>query len=196
MNTQNLQSIRLIHRARQTPAVQNSVLGMLIFVVAEVMFFAGLISAFTIVRAGAVVWPPRDQPRLPLEATAVNTLALLASGVCLYLAHRAFKRDRAAALRPLTIAMLLGAFFVIFQGAEWVRLLGQGLTLTSSTLGSFFYLIIGLHALHAIAALVLLADSWRRLQRGWLAESQFAAAQVFWYFVVLVWPVLYLRVYL
>ena len=196
MSTQNPQSVRLIGGARQAPIVQSSVLGMLIFVVAEVMFFAGLISAFTIVRAGTAVWPPRDQPRLPLEATAVNTLALLASGVFLFLAHRAYKRDRASALRPLSIAMLLGAFFVIFQGAEWMRLIGQGLTLTSSTLGSFFYLIIGLHALHAIAALALLAHAWRRLRRGCLAESQLAAAEVFWYFVVLVWPVLYLRVYL
>ena len=71
MNTHNPQSVRLIDGSRQAPIVQSSVMGMLIFVVVEVMFFAGLISAFTIVRAGAAVWPPRDQPRLPLEATAV-----------------------------------------------------------------------------------------------------------------------------
>jgi cytochrome c oxidase subunit 3 len=171
-------------------------MGMLIFVCAEAMLFAGLISAFTIVRAGSVAWPPPGQPRLPVAATAFNTGVLLASGVALFLAQRTFFRDRAAARRPLLLAMLLGAFFVLFQGVEWVRLVHEGLTLTSSTHGSFFYLIVGLHALHATAALAVLAYTWRRLERGWLAQDRLAAAQVFWYFVVGLWPVLYGVVYL
>ena len=56
--------------------------------------------------------------------------------------------------------------------------------LTSSTLGSFFYLIVGLHALHAVVALGLLVATWRRLRSGFLASSQLATAEVFWYFVV------------
>jgi cytochrome c oxidase subunit 3 len=92
--------------------------------------------------------------------------------------------------------VLLGTFFVLFQGAEWVALVRQGLTITSSTLGSFFYLIVGMHALHAVAALGLLAHTWLRLRKGWLVQSQLAAAQVFWYFVVGLWPILYLVVYL
>jgi cytochrome c oxidase subunit 3 len=54
--------------------------GMAIFVISEIMFFAGMISAFLIVKAAATSWPPLDQPRLPVEETAINTLALLASG--------------------------------------------------------------------------------------------------------------------
>jgi cytochrome c oxidase subunit 3 len=169
---------------------------MLIFIAAEVMFFAGLISAFTIVRAGSPVWPPPNQPRLPIERTAINTAALLFSGVALAIAHRAYLHDRRKARVPLLIAMLLGGFFVLFQGAEWVALLRQGLTLTSSTLGSFFYLIVGLHALHAVVAIGLLAYAWVRLQRGWLVQSQLVTAAVFWYFVVGLWPVLYGVVYL
>jgi cytochrome c oxidase subunit 3 len=169
---------------------------MLIFVAAEVMFFAGLISAFTIIRAEAPIWPPPDQPRLPIERTALNTMALLFSGVALAIGQRAFTRDRRAARAPLLVAMLLGGFFVLFQGAEWWALIRQGLTLTSSSLGSFFYLIVGLHALHAVVAIGLLTAAWWRLQRGWLAQSQLVTAAVFWYFVVGLWPVLYGVVYL
>ena len=57
-------------------------------------------------------------------------------------------------------------------------------------------LIVGLHALHAVIALGLLGVTWVRLQRGWLASSQLATAEVFWYFVVGVWPILYLTGYL
>jgi heme/copper-type cytochrome/quinol oxidase subunit 3 len=187
--------IRIVAESRREPVVPNGVLGMLIFVITEAMLFAGLISAFTIVKSGSPIWPPRDQPRLPLEETAVNTLALLLSGVLLYVAGRRYARDRATARTPLLAAMLLGAFFVFFQGAEWIALIAQGLTLTSSTLGGFFYLIVGVHALHAIAALGVLFYTWMRIQRGWLAHRQLAAAEVFWYFVVAVWPVIYGVVY-
>jgi cytochrome c oxidase subunit 3 len=196
MSAYTPETLPLVADARRAPAVPSGVLGMLIFVVAEAMLFAGLVSAFSIIRASAPVWPPRNQPRLPLEETALNTAALLASGVLLFFAQRALRRDRTLASRLLLASLLLGAFFVTFQGAEWVRLIGQGLTLTSSSLGSFFYLTIGLHALHAVAAIALLAYAWLGLRRGWLASDQLATAAVFWYFVVGVWPVLYLRVYL
>jgi cytochrome c oxidase subunit 3 len=188
--------LRVITDPRPPPLLPNAVLGMLIFAIAEAMLFAGLVSAFTIARASAPIWPPPGQPRLPFAETALNTAALLASGVALFAAARAFAREPQRASRPLLAAILLGAFFVAFQGYEWVGLIREGLTLTSSTHGSFFYLIIGLHALHAVAALALLLHVWLRLVRGRLVRSTFGSAQVLWYFVVGVWPILYLRVYL
>jgi len=187
--------IRVVAEQRREPLVPSGVMGMLIFVFTEVMLFAGLISAFTIIRSSAVVWPPPGQPRLPFEATAFNTAVLLASGAALQWARRRFERRRASARTPLVLAIALGAFFVVVQGAEWVAMIGQGLTLTSSALGGFFYLIVGVHGLHALAALVLLGVTLARLQRGWLASSQLGTAEVLWYFVVAVWPVLWLVVY-
>ena len=189
-------NLDVVAAARREPVVPSSLLGMLLFIASEAMFFAGLISAFTIVRSGAPVWPPPGQPRLPIEETAFNTAALLASAVALILARRAFGRDRERAAKPLLAAIGLGSFFVVFQGVEWVALIRQGLTLTSSSLGGFFYLIVGIHALHAVAALGLLVRTYLRLRRGWLASSQLASAEAFWYFVVALWPILYLRVYL
>lgn len=188
--------VPMASQRRGDPAVDSRVLGILIFVASEVMFFAGLVSGFTIVRSGALVWPPPGQPRLPVEETAVNTAALLASGLLLFMSRRAFRSDRARCAKLLAACIGLGAFFVVFQGVEWLQLIRFGLTLTSSTLGSFFYLIVGLHALHAVVALGLLLRVWQRLRRGWLADGHFAAVAVFWYFVVLLWPFIYLRVYL
>lgn len=177
--------------------IPNGMFGMTLFVVAEGMLFAGLISAFEIMHSAAMVWPPPDQPRLPVEATAFNTLVLLASGCFLYQAHRAFHRgDRGNMSRPMMLSLGLGVFFVLFQGFEWVQLLGEGLTLSSSSLGSFFYLMIGIHALHAVGAIGLLGYATARLRSGWLTPSLFGAAEVLWFFVVAVWPVLYGVVYL
>jgi cytochrome c oxidase subunit 3 len=175
----------------------NAVLGMLIFLFTEVMLFAGLISAHSIAKASSAVgWPPPGQPRLPVDETLVNTAALLLSGVAMFVAQRRFGRDRQAAFAPLAAAFALGAFFVLFQGVEWVRLVAEGLTLTSSTHGAFFYLIVGIHALHALAALIAVGAALLRLRRSVLPPATLTATALFWYFVVGVWPVLYVRVYL
>jgi cytochrome c oxidase subunit 3 len=177
--------------------VPNGVAAMLIFIATEIMFFAGLISAFIVVKSGAV-WPPPGQPRLPVEATAFNTFMLLLSGFMLVRANRTFAEfyDIERARKLLGLSIGLGAFFVVLQGYEWVRLLGFGLTMHSSAYGAFFYLIVGAHALHAVVALGALGYCNLRLAQGELTRTTFLATQVFWYFVVLLWPVLYVLVYL
>jgi heme/copper-type cytochrome/quinol oxidase subunit 3 len=178
--------------------VASGVLGMLVFIAVELMFFGALISARFIVSANVGEWPPAGQPRLPVLTTALNTGILLASGVALFLANRAFANSEShvRTRRWLAAAIVLGVAFVGFQGVEWVRLLGYGLTMQSSPYGSFFYLLIGAHAVHAGAALGLLLHVQRAFGRGQLRVERFWAAQAFWYFVVGLWPVLYVTVYL
>jgi len=184
--------------SRAASGVPNAVAGMLLFIVAEAMFFAGLISAYVISRAGAYAWPPAGQPRLPLTVTALNTLVLLASAAAIRQSARAFDATPTApaASRSLMWTIALGAAFVLVQGFEWVRLIGFGLTMTSSSYGSFFYLLVGAHAVHVSAALATLIWGYRRLVGAGLRAETFQALRVFWYFVVGLWPVLYGLVYL
>jgi cytochrome c oxidase subunit 3 len=196
MAREAIPGLQLDRRAANRQVLPNGTLGMLTFVIAELMMFLGLISAFTIARATAAAWPPPGQPRLPAEATALTTVALIISGVFLFRASAIYRKDPKQARKPLLIAIGLGSFFVLFQGAEWVALLSQGLTLVSSQHGSFFYLIVGMHALHAIGALGLMAHCYRALLQDRLGPSALGAAQVLWAFVVGVWPLIYLRVYL
>lgn len=178
--------------------LSNSALGMLMFIGAELMFFAGLISAFLIVSSAAEAWPPADQPRLPIIASALNSLVLFASGWMIFKAFRSFQADSEGELvrKQVKLTLWLGILFVGFQGVEWIRLLSFGLTMMSSQYGAFFYLIIGTHAIHAIGALIGL---WRlsvKLNAGNLTEDTFHAVQLFWFFVVGIWPILYVLVYL
>jgi cytochrome c oxidase subunit 3 len=176
--------------------VPSSVLAMLVCVGAEVMFFMGLISAFTISRAGvpAGIWSLPATP-LPAASTAFNTAALFASAVLVFVTYRQLGRQSPSASRTLLAAWILGALFVALQGREWWQLLGAGFTMHASRLGAFFYLIVGTHALHAVAALIGLGVAWRRLTQGALSRSFFLGAATFWYFVVGIWPIIYLRVY-
>ncbi len=178
--------------------VSNGVMGMVLFIFVEVMVFAGFISAFVIVksRAPGSVWPPPGQPRLPFQETALNTAALIASGLVLLWAHWAYQRGRKNIGLSLLLATGLGVGFVALQGVEWAALLRDGLTMTSSTYGSLFYTIIGTHAVHAIVAIFALAWAGVRLRLGKLTPEVLSVVSLFWYFVVLVWPFLYLQVYL
>ena len=177
--------------------ISNGVLGMVLFVFVEIMLFAGFISAFVIIKSRAIgsVWPPPNQPRLPFEQTAVNTIALLASGIVLFFAHRTFQRGNRAIGALLALATLLGGAFVALQGVEWLALVREGLTITSSTYGALFYTIIGAHALHAVAAIGALAWAFVRLMGDRLSREALSVVALFWYFVVLVWPFLYFQVY-
>ena len=83
----------------------------------------------------------RDVAEVKLDDSAfAQRIALLASGIVLVLTYLAFKKEASRARLPMMLAILLGAFFVFSQGTEWVALIAEGLTLTSSTYGSFFYL--------------------------------------------------------
>lgn len=176
----------------------DAVLGMILLVLTEIMFFAALMSAHTVARASVIggVWPPTGQPRLPLEQTAVNTVVLLLSGVLLWAGNLHLRIEKTKRLRLVKGSIALGAVFVILQGREWIALLQEGLTLTSSSLGSYFYLIVGTHALHVLAAILAMMWAYVGLKRGTIEVHVFAAVRLFWYFVVLLWPVLYLKVYL
>ncbi len=178
--------------------IPNGVLGMLIFIACEVMFFTALISAYLVVSAGVTIWPPADQPHLPLVGSSFNTLILMISGVLMFLSNRKFRlsgnlRD---AGKLLAWSIACGVFFVAIQGFEWIRLMNYGLTMTSSAYGSFFYLIIGTHGLHALVAIALLIHQFIKLRRNQLLPTEYWTMQAFWYFVVVIWPFLFVTVYL
>ncbi len=184
----------------RTPFVSNAVLGMLAFLAAETMLFAGLIAGFLVLRYSAVVWPPPFQPRLPIEVTGVNTAVLLASSVTMARALRAVRRGSQAGLAlGLGWTALLGAIFLGVQGYEWVRLVEFGLTVSSGAYGATFYTLIGIHALHVLGALIFLGIVLVRARRGRFTErahTLVVVCGIYWSFVVFVWPILYLLVYL
>ena len=180
------------------PKISNSALGMIAFIATELMFFAALISAFLIISAASEAWPPEGQPRLPIYVTALNSLVLFASGWMMFKAYQSFKATSfsEATSKLVKTTMWLGIIFVAVQGIEWIRLLSYGLTMTSSQYGAFFYLIIGTHAIHAIGAVIGLRRLSLKLENGSLRLETFQAVQLFWFFVVGVWPLLYVLVYL
>lgn len=185
---------------RTAPPIPNGILAMAVFLGTEAMLFAGLISAFLILRAGAPAWPPPGQPRLPVGVTGLNTAVLLLSGYTMERAAGASAgAARTAMLRWLVATVALGGIFLAVQGAEWLALVRHGLGASASVYGGTFYTLIGCHGLHVAAAVLTLV-----VLLGWALRERcidrtrrrLAACRLYWLFVVAVWPVLYVLVYL
>lgn len=200
------------HRRTKSSEVQDSplpppesfinkpLLGLLIFLGTEAMFFAGLISAYLILRAKSINWPPPGQPRLPVVVTGINTLFLLLSGYTMSRALKAIREGHSQALsRWLLATGVLGSLFLGVQGSEWIHLVSYGLTFTSSPYGATFYTLIGCHGLHLLVALIVLLLVTYKAMMGQYTRHEYTGIELcrlYWYFVVGIWPLLYLLVYL
>lgn len=186
---------------KRQPGMSMEILGMYLFIASELILFITLLFILFWLRSGLVGdWPPPDQPRLPLGITGINTVFLLVSGYTMHRAYRAVKQNLTAQLtRWLMITCVLGVVFLTVQGFEWIRLIRFGLSMTSSLYGAMFYTIIGLHAIHVFVTVLVLLYLWVRSSSGlYTAEKHTGVVlgYMFWLFVVLIWPVLYVLVYL
>lgn len=177
----------------------NGRIAVVMLIVTLIMLFSGLIGAFLVLRTSAM-WSAVGQPRLPIAVTAANTVGLLLSAMTMAMALRAHRRgEEPGMLRLLGVTAVLGTTFVAVQGVEWLRLLRHGLTLSSSNFGATFYLIIGLHAAHVVAAVLWLLAVMVLANRGRYRDPRHEGVEmcaIYWYFVCAIWPVLFVLVYL
>lgn len=180
--------------------LSNAYLGLMIFLGAETMFFAGLVGSFLVFRVAHEVWPPATLPRLPVGVTGVNTLILLASALTMRWAKAAIRSGGQHRLvRMLLITAGLGVTFLLVQGYEWIRLLQYGLTLASGVYGATFYVLVGCHAVHVLGAVIwLVSVLGLAVRRRYTAHGHTGVAlcAMYWYYVVALWPILYGLVYL
>lgn len=168
-------------------------------IVAESMFFSGLIGAYLVFRFGNQVWPPVGLPRLPLQITWINTFVLMASGLTMWNAMHAARAEQMQSLRRSIVATLvLGTVFVVVQGFEWMRLVQFGLTLSSGTYGTTFFTLIGCHAAHVVIGVLWLVVVGTGVARGWITQRVDVIVETcgfYWFFVCALWLILFALVY-
>ncbi|MBT4761136.1 MAG: hypothetical protein HOO06_05500 [Bdellovibrionaceae bacterium] len=181
---------------RRKPIIPSNIFAMMIFVITEVMFFIGLISSFLVIRKDRGGWELPNNITLPVAMTGVNTFILLLSGVFLFLAAKKYsKTDVSTSSKLVLVSSLLGLTFVAIQGYEWVSLMSYGLTVKSGIFSALFFLIIGSHGAHALIGAFVLLYGYVNLKKGHLGINGIYILQIFWFFIVGVWPLLYGLVY-
>jgi cytochrome c oxidase subunit III len=84
-----------------------------LFLSTEIMFFAGLIGTYIVLRFGAVAWPKPHDVHLSEPIGAFNTFVLICSSVSVVLALEAAKKNQASTAKAwILVTFLLGCVFL------------------------------------------------------------------------------------
>ena len=192
--------------------ISNPILGMLLFICSEVMFFSGLFAAYFSVRAASIHWPPTVAENIP-EALAEHfnlhaepwfagglTVILILSSVTCQLAVWGIRRDdRTAFIRAMTLTVILGIVFLVMQLIDYSLLGSEGLTLSSGQYGTTYYTLTGFHGAHVFGGVIMLSVVLYRGMAGQFSGKHYdavEAASLYWHFVDVVWILLFSLLYL
>ncbi|MGA2820213.1 MAG: cytochrome c oxidase subunit 3 [Anaerolineales bacterium] len=170
--------------------------GLLAVLASEAVFFGTLLTAYLFLRLSQPNWPLQKVGLSQLVVPGLNTGILLLSALVISRANRAIARgDRQGLQARLLLVVLLGAVFIAGQLFEFLRL---GLRPGDQAFGGVFFTLMGFHALHVVAGMVIVILAYLRARLGDFSAHRHIAVQVsawFWYFVTAVWVVMFLGLY-
>src|SRR3954452_24012535 len=183
--------------ANQSSRVEAQFLGMLLFIISEVMLFGAFFTAYFFLRVvNHDPWPAAGN-ELPKLVAGVNTVILVSSSFTMHWALEGARRGNRAALKAgLFTTFLLGVTFLTVQINEYVHI---GFAPHDHAQGTIFYGLTGLHGAHVFVGLTLLSFATIRAFRGHFTEKEHRGVEVpgiYWHFVDVMWIVVYTTVYL
>jgi len=166
-------------------------------IIAESAIFTIFVVAYLFYVGKSISGPT---PREVLEIPIFYTICLLSSSLTIHLAAKSLARDRVGAFLGLwVLTMVLGGTFMYGTGQEWHRLIYErGLTISTNLFGTTYYSLVGLHAFHVTAGLVMLSLVAIFTVAGRVQVEQSRRVEVlsmYWHFVDAVWVVVFTVVY-
>jgi cytochrome c oxidase subunit 3 len=176
--------------------VEPQLLGMLLFIISEVMLFGSFFTAYFFIRVvGNADWMPKGD-ELPVAIAGVNTAILLSSSFTMHWALESVRNENRAGMRMgLLTTFLLGLTFLTVQINEYVHI---GFAPHDHAQGTIFYSLTGLHGAHVFVGLSLLLMANIRAFRGHFSAKEHRGVEVpgiYWHFVDVMWIIVYSTVY-
>jgi cytochrome c oxidase subunit 3 len=183
--------------AHRSSRVDASLLGMLLFIISEIMVFGAFFTAYFFIRVvGGAEWPA-EGTELPKAIAFVNTLILVSSSITVHWALESVKSGNRRGLQAgMLTTFLLGATFLFIQINEYVHI---GFAPQDHAQGTVFYGLTGLHGAHVLIGLVLLAMVTVRAFRGHFSPAEHRGVEVpgiYWHFVDVMWVIVFTTVYI
>ena len=187
--------------ANRSSRVEPPLLGMLLFIISEIMVFGAFFTAYFFIRVvQGEQWFPFEEFHLPRGVAGINTAILLTSSVTLHLAIMGVRKGNRAQLKWfMLLTALLGATFLGIQINEYRVLTHEGITPQAFSQGSIFYGLTGLHGAHVLIGLILLIIVTVRSFRGHFTPESHEGVEIpgiYWHFVDVMWVIVYSTVYL
>jgi len=184
--------------ANRSSRVDPQVLGMLLFIISEVMVFGAFFTAYFFIRVvQGDHWFPFQGHDLPKVVAGVNTCILVSSSFTMHWALEGAKRNNRMALQAgILSTFLLGLTFLFIQVNEYIHI---GFAPHDFAQGTIFYGLTGLHGAHVFVGLTLLLFTNIRAFRGHFTPEQHRGVEVpgiYWHFVDIMWIVVFTTVYI
>jgi cytochrome c oxidase subunit III len=184
--------------ANQSSRVEAQLLGMLLFIISEIMLFGSFFTAYFFIRVvGGAQWFPINGLELPVAIAGVNTAILLSSSFTMHWALEGARNENPYAMRVgLLTTFLLGLTFLSVQLNEYVHL---GFAPHDNAQGTIFYCLTGLHGSHVFVGLLLLGFATVRAFRGHFSAKEHRGVEVpgiYWHFVDVMWIFVYSSLYI
>src|SRR6202043_2880073 len=166
-------------------------------IVAESAIFTIFVVAYLFYMGKSLSGPT---PREVLETPIFYTICLLSSSLTVHFAGKSLERgSRAAFLVLWLLTIVLGGLFLYGTAQEWHRMIYEhGLTISTNLFGTTYYSLVGLHAFHVTAGLVMLVTVAVFGLCGRVGVNQSGHIEVlsmYWHFVDVVWVVVFTVVY-
>jgi cytochrome c oxidase subunit 3 len=182
--------------ANVSSRVEAQFLGMLLFIISEVMLFGAFFTAYFFIRVVSNADWPAEGEHLPVAIAGVNTAILLSSSFTMHWALEGARNENRNALRVgLLTTFLLGLTFLTVQINEYVHV---GFSPQDNAQGTIFYSLTGLHGAHVFVGLSLLAFATIRAFRGHFSAKEHRGVEVpgiYWHFVDVMWIIVYTTIY-
>jgi cytochrome c oxidase subunit III len=183
--------------ANRSSRVDHATLGMLLFIISEIMIFGAFFTAYFFIRVvGHAPWPAPGET-LPVKVAAFNTAILLSSSGTIHYALESIKSGNRRGLKVGMVAtFLLGLTFLFIQVNEYIHI---GFSPQDNAQGSVFYGLTGLHGAHVTIGLILLAMVTRRAFKGHYSAEEHRGMEVpgiYWHFVDVMWVIVFTTVYI
>ncbi len=182
--------------ANRSSRVEPQLLGMMLFIISEIMVFGAFFTAYFFIRVVQNDPWPAPGTHLPVIPTLFNTCILVSSSFTMHWAQTSAKRGNRFGLKAgILTTFLLGATFLFIQINEYANI---GFAPQDHAQQTIFYSLTGLHGAHVTIGLMLLLFATIRSFRGHYSPEEHRGVEVpgiYWHFVDIMWIVVYLTVY-
>jgi cytochrome c oxidase subunit III len=182
--------------AHRSSRAEPATLGMLLFIISEVMIFGAFFTAYFFIRVVNHDPWPAIRTVIPESVAGVNTAILLSSSITLHWALVSVKRGNRFGLKAgMLSTFLLGLTFLTVQINEYIHV---GFAPKDSAQASVFYSLTGLHGAHVFIGLCLLLMITIRAFRGHYSAEAHRGMEVpgiYWHFVDIMWIIVFTTVY-
>jgi cytochrome c oxidase subunit 3 len=182
--------------ANQSSRIEAQFLGMLLFIISEVMLFGAFFTAYFFIRVVNHAHWPADGTKLPVAVAGVNTAILLSSSLTMHWSLLSAQKENRFGMRAgLVTTLLLGITFLTIQINEYVHI---GFAPHDHAQGSIVYGLTGLHGAHVFVGLTLLTFATVRAFRGHFTAKEHRGVEVpgiYWHFVDVMWVIVFTTIY-